>query len=121
MGPLKMPRGAYVDGIGAPVYVALATLCEHAPHPFQNSAQIRLARKKLVSLRERVLPGPDTDQIGIAHRRDGCHIAAYGQELAAQAWFQAITAGRYRLESAFAANVPSGVRRPAGDGNGDRS
>jgi Carbohydrate esterase, sialic acid-specific acetylesterase len=124
-----MLHGLREAGVEAPVYVALATLCEDKSHPFQNSAQIRLGQKKLVSS-DSVLPGPDTDQIGIAHRHDGCHFAASGQELAAQAWFKAITAGRferqrvrlkYRLEFLFAANVPSGVRRPAGDGNGDRS
>jgi len=124
-----MLRGVREAGVEAPVYVALATLCEDKSHPFQNSAQIRLGQKQLVSI-DSVLPGPDTDEIGIAHRRDGCHFAASGQKLAAQAWFKAITAGRfkrqrvrlqYRLESWFAANVPKGVRRPAGDGNGDRS
>jgi hypothetical protein len=124
-----MLRGLREAGVEAPVYVALATLCEDGPHPFQNSAQIRLGQKRLVS-RDSVRPGPDTDQIGIKHRHDGCHFAASGQELAAQAWFKAITAGRfgrqrvrlkYRLESLFAENVPKGVRRPAGDGNGDRS
>jgi hypothetical protein len=76
------------------------------------------------------VPGPDTDQIGIAHRRDGCHFSASGQELAARGWFRAITAGRferqmvqlkYRLGSMFAANVPRAVRTPVGDANGDRS
>src|SRR5262249_49274003 len=98
-------------------------------HPFQNSAQIRLGQKKIVSS-DSVLPGPDTDQIGIAHRRDGCHFAASGQELAAQAWFKAITAGqferrrvrlKYRLESLFDERVPGGGRRPAGEGKGDLS
>jgi len=116
-----MLRGVREVGVEAPVYVALATLCEHAHHPVQNSAQIRLGQKKLVSLRDRVLPGPDTDQIGIEHRRDGCHFAASGQELAAQAWFRAITASplerltlwsKYRLESMFAAKVARGVARP---------
>jgi hypothetical protein len=111
---LAMHRGLREAGVKAPVYVALATLCEDGPHPFQNSAQIRLGQKKLVS-RDGVLPGPDTDQIGIAHRRDGCHFSASGQELAAQGWFRAITASRferqmvrlkYRLESMFAADVP---------------
>src|SRR5262245_485718 len=121
-----MLRGVREAGVKAPVYVALATLCEDGPHPFDNSAQIRLGQKKLVSIWNRVMPGPDTDQIGLAHRRDGCHFAASGQELAAQAWFRAITAGRleklvlwskYRLESMFAAKVPGSVTRPIGRAN----
>src|SRR5262249_60419330 len=121
-----MLRGLREAGVKAPVYVALATLCEDGPHPFQNSAQIRLGQKKLVSIWNRVMPGPDTDQIGLAHRRDGCHFAASGQELAAQAWFRAITAGRleklvlwskYRLESMFAAKGPGGLTRPTGRAN----
>jgi hypothetical protein len=69
----------------------------------------------VISIADQVLPGPDTDLIGIEHRRDGCHFAASGQELAAQAWFKAITSGRlrtrmvwarYRLASMFAASSP---------------
>ncbi len=116
-----MLRGVREAGVKAPVYVALATLCEDGPHPFQNSAQIRLGQKKVVSLWNRVMPGPDTDQIGIADRRDGCHFAASGQELAAQAWFRAITASpleklvlwwKYRFESMFAAKVPGAATKP---------
>jgi hypothetical protein len=87
-----MLRGVRESGVDAQVYVALATLCENDSHPFQNSAEIRLGQKKLVSVGDRVMPGPDLDQIGITHRRDGCHFSASGQELAAQAWFLAITA-----------------------------
>jgi Carbohydrate esterase, sialic acid-specific acetylesterase len=116
-----MLRGVREAGVKAPVYVALATLCEDGPHPFQNSAQIRLGQKKVVSLWNRVMPGPDTDQIGIADRRDGCHFAASGQELAAQAWFRAITASpleklvlwsKYRFESMSAAKAPGAATRP---------
>jgi hypothetical protein len=111
----SMLREVREAGVDAPVYVALATLCEEAPHPFQNRAEIRRGQKELISIRDRILPGPDTDTIGIEHRRDGCHFAASGQELAAQAWFKAITAGRlrtrivwarYRLTSMFAAGSP---------------
>src|SRR5207248_2752798 len=73
-------------GVDAPIYVALATLCEEAPHPFQSRAEIRRGQRKLISIRDRILPGPDTDVIGIDHRRDGCHFAASGQQLGAQAW-----------------------------------
>jgi hypothetical protein len=77
-------------GVTAPVYVAQTTLCEGEPHPFQNNAAIRRAQLQLISIENRVLPGPDTDKIGLEHRRDGCHFSASGQELAAEAWFRAI-------------------------------
>jgi hypothetical protein len=111
----SMVREVREAGVDAPVYVALATLCEEASHPFQNRAEIRRGQKNVISIRDRIRPGPDTDLIGIEHRRDGCHFAASGQELAAQAWFKAITAGglrtrmvwtRYRLTSMFAASSP---------------
>jgi carbohydrate esterase-like sialic acid-specific acetylesterase len=111
----SMLRAVREKGVDAPVYVALATLCEEAPHPFQNAAEIRRGQKNAVSIRDRILPGPDTDLIGIEHRRDGCHFSASGQELAAQAWFKAITRGRlgrrmlwarYRLASMFAPSSP---------------
>ena len=37
-------------------------------HPFQNSAEIRLGQKKLVSVADSVMPGTYTDQIGITYR-----------------------------------------------------
>jgi hypothetical protein len=95
-------------GVDAPIYVAIATLCATADHPFKNRRQIRLGQKRLVSLQKRILPGPDTDKIGITHRIDGCHFSASGLEYHAQAWFRALTRGpakqwmlsaKYRLES----------------------
>jgi hypothetical protein len=86
-------RGAGVD---APIYVAVATLCATADHPFKNRAQIRLGQKRLVSPWKRILPGPDTDQIDVAHRIDGCHFSASGLERHAQGWFQALTSGRVK-------------------------
>jgi len=84
------------EAVNAPVYVALATLCEGAAHPYQNAAEIRRGQKKVILIPDRVLPGPDTDLIGIEHRYDECHFSASGQELAAQAWLKAITASRLR-------------------------
>jgi len=83
-------------GVEAPIYVAIATLCATADHPFKNRAQIRLGQKRLVSLKKRILAGPDTDKIGVAHRIDGCHFSASGLECHAQAWFRALTSGSTR-------------------------
>jgi hypothetical protein len=122
---LAMLSGLRDAGVDAPIYVALATLCEEAPHPFQNSAQIRLGQKKLISIGQGILPGPDTDLIGIEHRRDGCHFAASGQELAARAWCDAITArplatrmlrAKYRLECMLASSKPEAHKEPTAGG-----
>jgi hypothetical protein len=119
----SMLRALREEAVNAPVYVALATLCEGEPHPYQNAAEIRRGQKKVISIRDQVLPGPDTDLIGIEHRRDGCHFSASGQELAAQAWFKTITTGwlrtrmrqaRYRVEM-YALAKAEGV-----DGQGER-
>jgi hypothetical protein len=48
--------------------MSLSRFCASMRSIVQNSAQIRLGQKKLVSLWDRVMPGPDTDQIGTAHR-----------------------------------------------------
>jgi hypothetical protein len=83
-------------GVNAPIYIAVATLCATADHPFENRAQIRLGQKRLVSPWRRILPGPDTDLIGVVHRVDGCHFSTSGLERHAQVWFQALTSGRAR-------------------------
>jgi hypothetical protein len=119
----SMLRPVREEGIEAPVYVALATLCEDAPHPFQNRAAIRLGQQKVISIRDQVLPGPDTDLIGIEHRRDGCHFSASGQELAAQAWFKAITAGRLRtrmLQAKYRIQSYALAKTEGADGQGKR-
>ncbi|MBS0534439.1 MAG: hypothetical protein JSR72_10315 [Proteobacteria bacterium] len=77
-------------GIDAPVYCALATLCEAGEHPYDNKDAIRRAQQQLTTMKRGVLPGPDTDLIGIEHRFDRCHFSESGQKLAAQAWFDAI-------------------------------
>jgi len=78
-------------GVTAPIYAAVATLCEHGEHPCQNRVEIRRAQKELVSPHRRVWSGPDTDRIGPDHRLDGCHFSKSGLALCAQAWFDALT------------------------------
>ena len=78
-------------GIHAPTYVAVATLCANAEHRFQNRAAIREAQETLPSIRRGILAGPDTDRIGLEHRKDRCHFSASGLDLHAQAWFDVLT------------------------------
>ena len=119
----SMLRALRDGGVKAPVYVALATLCEGEPHPYQNAVEIRRGQKKAISIRDHVLPGPDTDLIGIEHRRDGCHFSASGQELAAQSWFKAITAGRLRtrmLQAKYRIQTYALAKAEGADGQGKR-
>jgi len=118
-----MLRALRDAAVKAPVYVALATLCEGDPHPYQNAVEIRRGQRKVISIRDQVLPGPDTDLIGIEHRRDGCHFSASGQELAAQAWFKAITAGRLRtrmLQAKYRIQTYAPAKTEGPDGQGKR-
>jgi hypothetical protein len=93
---LKMVRGIRIVGVRAPIYIAIASLCENAAHPHQNREQIRLAQKELVSLPDRLMAGPDTDRFDGEHRRDGCHFSKSGLDLAARAWFDSLTMGERR-------------------------
>jgi hypothetical protein len=94
---LNAIRGA---DIMAPIYVATATLCADQSHPKKNHEAIRTAQRELVSLKDNILPGPDTDMIGIEHRWDGCHFAASGLDLAADAWLKAFAANPVALRRA---------------------
>ena len=87
---IAMLKGVRSLGIDAPIYCALATLCDHGDRPFDNRDTIRRAQQRLIGMKNGIRPGPDTDKIGTEHRRDGCHFSASGQKLAAQAWFDAI-------------------------------
>jgi hypothetical protein len=75
----------------APVWIAVATLCATADHPFKNRDQIRAGQIAAASLWRRIRRGPDTDEIGVEHRFDGCHFAESGLALHAQAWFEVLT------------------------------
>jgi hypothetical protein len=92
---LSILGGVRASGFDAPVYVATATLAGPG-HPFNNRAQIRAAQQGLVSPRDKVFAGPDTDRIGLEHRSDGVHFSASGLDLHAEAWCEALAAGPLR-------------------------
>jgi lysophospholipase L1-like esterase len=79
-------------GVQAPIYVAVASVCANDVHPCQNHDQVRNAQQKLVSLRDGLLPGPDTDQFTGDFRQDGCHFSEKGLEAVAQAWLECVKA-----------------------------
>ena len=68
-------------GVGAPVMLAHSTVCGSGP-----DAAVRSAVEQATKTNPRFLQGPDTDLLGDAYRRDGCHFNAEGLRLAAQAW-----------------------------------
>jgi hypothetical protein len=88
---LAMLRGIRAHGSHAAIYVAVATLCATAEHPFRNRDEIRRAQQELPSVGRGILAGPDTDVIGIEYRLDGCHFSADGLDRHAEAWFRALT------------------------------
>lgn len=73
-------------GVGAPMYVAQATVCRSPPNEI-----IRSAQRSVVNSTLGIYPGPDTDQIGPELRFDGCHMNEAGLTKHATLWFQTIT------------------------------
>jgi len=85
------------NGVFAPVFVALSTLCEGGEHPNKNHAAIRAAQADLANAMNGFLRGPDTDTIGSNDRFDGCHLSEAGLQRCADLWFQTIAAKRVLL------------------------
>ena len=72
-------------GVGAPIYVAQASICGS-----DKGEGVRAAQRSVVDHSLRILPGPDTDQLGSEFRHDGCHFNAEGGERVAELWYQAL-------------------------------
>jgi hypothetical protein len=75
------------NGVYAPVYVAQATRCGGA-----GSEPLRAVQRALVDPAKGILAGPNTDDIGLEYRYDGCHLDASGAEIHAEMWYQIIDA-----------------------------
>jgi hypothetical protein len=74
-------------GVTAPMFVAIATLC----YSNKINLEIQQAQRSLVGLEARVHAGPNTDDLGMALRFDGCHFANEGLDKAAGLWFETLT------------------------------
>ncbi len=75
-------------GVKAPAFVALATRCgDYPPEPVVRAAQIGLRNRALG-----IFAGPDTDQLGLEFRHDGCHFSDAGLDAHAELWMQTIRA-----------------------------
>jgi len=74
-------------GVEAPIYVALATICNSPPNE-----TIRSAQRAVVDQGLGIFAGPDTDTIGLSDRYDGCHMAESGLIRHAELWIKALGA-----------------------------
>ena len=88
---LALVRQVRDAGIGSPFFVARSTLCATEIHPYDNRNEIRSAQAELVDRALGIFSGPDTDQIGLDGRFDGCHFNEAGLASAARLWADVIT------------------------------
>ncbi len=80
------------EGVTAPIYVAISTAArckKHHPDP-----EIRKAQQQLIDISNGILPGPDTDTLGLADRYDGCHFTEEGLEKVTLQWLDVLTEAR---------------------------
>jgi len=73
-------------GVDAPAFVAIATRCGD----YQPNAEIRAAQMALVNPALGIFQGPDTDQLDLTYRHDGCHFSNAGLEAHADLWLKVI-------------------------------
>lgn len=75
-------------GIDAPVYVAVASICQNT-----GSDAIRSAQREIAATMENVHPGADTDTLDrFVWRFDLCHFSALGLDRHADLWLHALQA-----------------------------
>lgn len=83
---LAMLEAIRALGVDAPAFVAVATRCGQYP----PNETIRAAQTGLADPRRGIFLGPDTDQLGLEYRYDGCHFSDLGLEMHAEMWLQVI-------------------------------
>jgi hypothetical protein len=75
------------QGVDAPILVSIATRCRKN----RGDLEIRQAQKELAAdAPAGIFPGPDTDELGLRFRWDGCHFSDEGLERTAQMWINAL-------------------------------
>lgn len=74
-------------GVSSPVFLARSTRCRS-----DAFEPVRLAISRLVDSHVDILAGPDTDQVALEARHDGCHFGAEGLDQAALAWVESVAA-----------------------------
>jgi hypothetical protein len=75
---LSMVQSIRDLGVDAPFYVSVASICA----PFYNANNpVTKAQRELVSVPQRILPGPNTDVLNAAEDRfDDCHMSYAGAQ-----------------------------------------
>jgi Carbohydrate esterase, sialic acid-specific acetylesterase len=97
------------NGVFAPVFVACATFCEGGRDSRQNRAVIRQALLELPDPEGGIFAGPDTDEIGLEGRSDGCHFSEPGLARCAELWLEALAPRRPLIQKLDTMRV-SGLR-----------
>lgn len=73
-------------GVGAPVFVSVASRCGPDPAWSPDNA-VAAAQRALPDPQRGIFAGPDTDRLlGYLDRHDGCHFAGSGVEKFVEAW-----------------------------------
>lgn len=72
-------------GIDNPVLVSQTSLCRR-----MGTESVRQAQQELARQVPNVTLGPDTDEVGLDFRRDGCHFTDEGGDIVAGLWMDAM-------------------------------
>jgi hypothetical protein len=83
---LNMLWSIRIQGVEAPIYIAIATKCGKR----WGNTEIQEAQKELINISEGIYPGPDTDSLGFCYRYDGCHFSDEGLEEHAELWLETL-------------------------------
>jgi hypothetical protein len=81
---LEMVSSIRQQGVNAPIYISVATRCQKQ----REAQEIRQAQQALVNPWQGMYAGPDTDQLGLGERYDGCHFSNEGLEKFAELWLE---------------------------------
>lgn len=73
-------------GVAAPVYPAMATICQNAPDTVLQNAQ-----RNLTNPSRQIFNGPNTDSLGGEYRYDNCHFNDAGLNKHADLWVDVLT------------------------------
>jgi hypothetical protein len=79
---LNVLKGVRELGVGAPVFIAVATRCG----PYPENKDIRWVQRDIVNHDAGIWQGPDTDVLGADYRHDGCHFSTRGLDAHADLW-----------------------------------